>query len=111
MKITKELLSEIFNWYIEDLHEARICAKYAEDYLSAFQAGTLDIEGYERNKWHKLDSDDLKTCPHKEGDYFVLLDNGKLAVASMTCWFELNGEFLRDDQVIAWRELPQKPKF
>lgn len=57
MKITKKLLSEIFEWYIADLHEARICAKYAEDYFSAFQAGTLDIEGYERVERRKEEND------------------------------------------------------
>lgn len=55
MKISKELLSEIFACYIEYLHEARVNAEFAEDYFSAFQAGTLDIEGYERAKWHKFD--------------------------------------------------------
>lgn len=89
MKITKEKLAELV--FGEGIASDERMVR------DALLDGTLEIEGYERNKWHKLDSDDLKTCPHKEGDYFVLLDNGKLAVASMTCWFELNGEFLRDD--------------
>mgnify|MGYP004569879637 CR=1 FL=1 len=57
MKITKELLSEMFDWYIDDLREARYEAKWAEDYFSAFKAGTLDIEGYERVEKRKEEND------------------------------------------------------
>lgn len=57
MKITKELLSEMFEWYIDDLHEARYCAKYVEDCFNAFKAGTLDIEGYERVEKRKEEND------------------------------------------------------
>lgn len=57
MKITKELLSEMFEWYIDDLREARYNMKFAEDYFSAFQAGTLDIEGYERVEKRKEEND------------------------------------------------------
>lgn len=119
MKITKELLSEIFDWYIEDLHEARVDAKFAEDYFSAFQAGTLDIEGYElkdkgkRKKekggdgWRKLDGDDSKTYPQKTGDYLVFWKSGMMSVqhflADECCFDECDVSDAR-----FWRENPLK---
>ena len=61
MKISKQHLSDII--YVP------VCGdefdKLASDARAALEAGTLEIEGYEKSEWIKFDPDDPKTIPPK----------------------------------------------
>lgn len=110
MKITKEELSTIFACYHAWLDEACANTKFARDVFGAFQAGTLEIEGYESAKWHKFDPDDESTFPPNRDKDYLICHNYFGKTHFMVDVFCL-GLWKFHRSVIAWRELPQKPKF
>lgn len=77
MKLSKEELKDLLNarieWHLDNAEFLRsqglsgkknddLCEKY-EAFLNKLEDGTLEIEGYERSEWTRLDPDDPKTYP------------------------------------------------
>jgi hypothetical protein len=83
----------------------------------------LDIEGYQRAEWIKLDKNDLKTFPQIDGEevlLYVTCDNGeKIIIQAKVNWIDNNECYFSDfngdevhDNVAAithWMSSPKPP--
>ena len=101
MKITKDQLIDLLEG------ETRIVNRY--DMIDEIFAGTLEIEGYERNQWHKFDPKDESTFPPiRDKDYLICHNyfGEKRFRVDDFCL----GLWKLHRSVIAWRELPEVPK-
>lgn len=106
MKISKQVLSNIFE-AAGDFDDAN---RYADSARKALEAGTLEIEGYERVQWTKFDLRDQKTFPPHDKIVVIALRDGHVGTAFVRwiCnWCEFAG-YSRHD-VTHWRPLPQPP--
>lgn len=102
MKISKQVLSNIFE-AAGDFDNAN---GYADSARKALEAGTLEIEGYERVQWTKFDQNDESTFPPCEGVYLVCR-----GVEPYFREAKFYGEKVGfgDTCVILWRPLPKIP--
>lgn len=73
--------------------------------------GTLEIEGYERDEWHKIDLKDPSTFPPPEKEIYVCYDGDYPSVAII-----LNNVFYEPRTLLVldtpthWRKLPRPPQ-
>ena len=102
MKLSKQELAAIF----DDASDFNGSNEQAFDARKALEAGTLEIEGYERTEWTKFDPNDTKTFPPCNGTYWVFRSveprqmesnfYGEKAGFAVTC-------------ITHWRPLPKPP--
>lgn len=102
MKISKQHLSDII--YVPVVGDE--FDKLASDARAALEAGTLEIEGYEKIQWVKFDPNNESTFPPREGMYLVCR-----GVEPYFREAKFYGEKVGfgDTCVILWRPLPKLP--
>ena len=89
----------------------------------ALSDNTLEIEGSEKSEWIKLDKNDLKTFPQRDGEevlLYVTLNNGEKIIIQSTsnwisnseCYFsDFNGDEVHDNvaDITHWMPFPKPP--
>lgn len=90
---------------------------------SAIYNNRLNIEGYERVEWIKLDKNDLKTFPQRNKEdvlLYVTCNNGEKIIIQATvnwisnseCYFsDFNGDEVHDNvaDITHWKPFPKPP--
>lgn len=103
MKITKQQLSDII--YVPVIKDD--LDRLASEARAALEAGTLEIEGYERATWTRFDVNNPKTFPPKTGEYVVAIEGRS---TSTTRKFSTEySEFFAPEKITHWRPLPKPP--
>lgn len=94
MKLSKQELADIF----DDASDFDGSNEQAFDARKALEAGTLEIEGYERSGWTRFDPNDPKTFP-PEGAFVLVChydheqeSHNEISVFTSSAWFE-GGKF------------------
>lgn len=120
MKITKYqlliLLSELMFYIspinrsvgdIDFIKELQVKFEKVKAVFDSLKKDELEIEGYERVKWHKFDPNDESTFPPENGEYLVLL-YGKIVRAEWwRALFMLNDH--KNRLITHWRPRPTLP--
>lgn len=107
-RLGKYLLSCLL--YDESIRQDGCDGGQYKRYYDALEAGTLEIEGYERVEWTKFDRRDQKTFPPHDKIVVIALRDGHVGPAFVRwiCnWCEFAGYSHHD--VTHWRPLPPPP--
>ena len=102
MKLSKQQLSDIiYTPVIKDELD-----RLASEARAELEAGTLEIEGYERSEWTCFDPNDPKTFPP---EYVSLLYTykGKTFVGDSE---DVSRDYLFNDRHTYWRPMPNPPQ-
>ena len=103
MKISKQVLSNIFE-AAGDFDNAN---RYADSARKALEAGTLEVEGYERVQWTKFDPSDPKTFPPKTDEYIVAIEGRSTSTTRK--YSAQYFEFFAPEKITHWRPCPKPP--
>jgi hypothetical protein len=109
MKLSKQDLADIF----DDAADFDGSNELAFDARKALEAGTLEIEGYERTEWTKFDPNDPKTFPPKNAVVLVMickkLSDGALKKMAVEIFNEYHMPNWNGGTFTHWRPLPPPP--
>jgi hypothetical protein len=132
MKLSKDELEDLLNarkeWLLDNaefLRSQGLSGKKNDDSYERYEAllnkledGTLEIEGYERSEWVKLNPDDKSTFP-TAGQRVLIWCEGEVCIAYAyiddvpgqdPCCVFATPKLSWHGEVTHWRPLPQPPK-